>query len=183
MQHPCTLTFQTPRSEPAVFLLANFLRQSTPSVLGSSKTNPKCLNYSTCYTRVLSTLTTHTDPSSPSNTITISLIFIVLQNTSLTHFNQQNVPSSPSGSLPILPTNPVHLHMRGQAISPLSPLPKLSLPSSQPTITVKLPCINLSLCSFSVLPFLSWSGLSSFHGNDHFPILVIEVSQDASPAP
>ena len=37
--------------------------------------------------------------------------------------------------------------------------------------------------SHSVLPFLPWCHLSSFHGSIHYPILLTEVSHDASPAP
>ena len=41
----------------------------------------------------------------------------------------------------------------------------------------------VSLCSSSVLPFLSWQRLSSYHGSDHYPVLLAEVSHEASPAP
>ena len=44
-------------------------------------------------------------------------------------------------------------------------------------------CIDVVLCSSSVLPFLSWHRHSSFYGSNHYLILLTEASKDTSPDP
>ncbi|WP_369123698.1 hypothetical protein, partial [Clostridioides difficile] len=54
------------------------------------------------------------------------------------------------------------------------------LPTHYHCQTSSFSCIDVSLCSSSVLPFLSSSRLSSFHVSDHYLITLTEISLDVS---
>ena len=61
-----------------------------------------------------------------------------------------------------------------------------SLPTHYHCQTSSFSCIDVSLCSSFVLPLLSWQRLCSFHGSDHYPVLLAEVFHEAfsaSPSP
>ena len=105
--------------EPATFLPhATFLRHYASSALDSSKTHPKYLNSDTCSTRIPSTQTSHSNPSSPPNTITLLLSALTFKPPLL----------NASLSLPTRHTKPNHLLQEArQYPSLLIPLPLLSL--------------------------------------------------------
>ena len=73
MQHSCTPKMQTPSIHCHFLSLTIFLQHSASQVSDSPNTQSKNLNSKTCSNHVLSKKTSHTNPSSSPNIITLLL--------------------------------------------------------------------------------------------------------------
>ena len=147
--------------------LATFLWHSAPSLPDLSTTHPKYIGYETCSNHVQSRKISHTDPSSPPNTITLLLTPLTFRTLLLHTSAQHSITTFSSFS----DSKPDHQHTKRPAIPMLSPSLKIS-PSFFPphfhffyypsmyALKSYRDVTHLCLTSLSILKLSLWPPLS-----------------------